>query len=162
MAKMTIKTPKELTLQLNQLSDQIPNIAEKALRAGANILADTIRQNLNALPEDRFRKLSDGESFVGVPERQKKDLQDSLGITPVKIDRKGYYNLKVGFDGYGSYPTKKYPKGLPNQLLARSIESGSSVRQKTPFVGPAVKNAKKAVLQAMQEEANLEIEKITK
>ena len=162
MAKMTINTPKTLAMQLDQLSNQIPDIAEKALHAGASVLADAIRQNLNALPEDRFRKLSDGESFVGVPERQKRDLQESLGITPVKVDRHGYYNIKIGFDGYGSYPTQKYSKGLPNQLLARSIESGSSVRQKTPFVGPAVKSAKKAVLQAMQEEADRAIEQLTK
>ena len=31
-------------------------------------------------------------------------------------------NVKLGFDGYNGMKTKKYPKGQPNVLLARSIK----------------------------------------
>ena len=45
--------------------------------------------------------------------------------------------------------TKKYPKGQPNVLLARSIESGSSIAKKRPFVAPAVRKTKKAAEETM-------------
>ena len=52
-----------------------------------------------------------------------------MGISPIKHDG-DYINAKVGFDGYGSIPTKKYPKGVPNQLVARSVNSGTSFLKK--------------------------------
>ena len=62
----------------------------------------------------------------------------------------GYINVKLGFDGYNSVKTKKYPKGQPNALIARVTESGSSYRTKTPFIRPAVRATKKAAEQAGQ------------
>ena len=56
-------------------------------------------------------------------------------------------------------PTKQYPKGLPNQLLARAIESGSSVRQKKPFVRPAVTATKKQAIAEMEKIIDEEVEK---
>lgn len=122
---------------------------EKAVKAGAEIVADKIRDNLNALPEEEFRMLGEGETFQGLPEGQKRDLQDSFGLTPIEKDKNGFIHTKAGFDGYGSFPTNAYPEGIPNQLLARSVESGSSVRQKTPFVEPAVKATRKKAVEAM-------------
>lgn len=58
-------------------------------------------------------------------------------------------NVKLGFDGYNGMKTKKYPKGQPNVLLARSIESGSSIAKKRPFVAPAVRKTKKAAEETM-------------
>ena len=150
MAKMTFKAGDEYALKLSRLSTKSSEIAKKALYSAAAIVTDEVRKNLEALPEDKFRHLKDGETFSGVPKSQKKDLLDSLGITPVDTDNKGNWNVKVGFDGYGSNPTKKYTKGVPNPMLARAIESGSSVRIKTPFVRPAVRATKVAASEAMQ------------
>lgn len=116
---------------------------EDAVKAGAKPVADEIRNRLEKLPEDEYRRLEDGEIFTGLPEGQKRDLEESFGLTPVDRDRRGFVHTKAGFDGYGSFPTKSYPKGVPNQLLARAVESGSSVRQKTPFVRPAVNATRK-------------------
>ena len=160
MARMTFKAGKEYAIKLSKLATGQEEIAKKAIYAAAGIVADRIKANLNALPEEKFRYLRDGEKFVGVPERQKKDLIDSFGITPITTDSKGNWNAKIGFDGYGSTPTKKYPKGLPNQLLARAIESGSSVRQKKPFVRLAVNATKKKAQAEMEKIIDKEIEKI--
>lgn len=122
---------------------------EKAVAAGAAIVADQIKANLEALPEEEFRKLGEGETFTGLPKGQKKDLVDSFGLTPIEKDKNGFIHTKAGFDGYGSFPTNAYPEGIPNQLLARSVESGSSVRQKTPFVEPAVKATRKEAVEKM-------------
>lgn len=124
---------------------------EKAVAAGAAVVADQIKANLEALPEEDYRKLGEGETFHGLPTGQKKDLVDSFGLTPIEKDRNGFIHTKAGFDGYGSFPTNTYPDGVPNQLLARSVESGSTVRQKTPFVEPAVKAKRKEAVETMND-----------
>ena len=128
---------------------------EKAVAAGAAVVADQIKANLEALPEEEFRKLGEGEIFHGLPTGQKRDLVDSFGLTPIEKDKNGFIHTKAGFDGYGSYP-----EGIPNQLLARSAESGSSVRQKTPFVEPAVKATRKEAVEKMNAVIEDEFESI--
>ena len=157
---MEIRGFDELELQLSKLAD--PEISKEVVQAGAQPIADQIRKNLEALPEDKFRYLNKGEVFTGVPKQQKQDLLDSLGITPPDIDFDGNTNIKIGFDGYGKIPTKKYPKGVPNRLLARAVESGSSVRKKTPFIRKAVNKAKKLAEAEMQKKLNEHIEIIMK
>lgn len=160
MARMEIRGFDELELQLSKLAD--PEISKEVVMAGAQPIADQIRKNLEALPEDKFRRLAKNEVFTGLPRQQKQDLLDSLGIAPPDIDFDGNTNTKIGFDGYGKLPTKKYPKGVPNQLLARAVESGSSVRKKTPFVRKAVNKAKKLAEAEMQKKLDEKIEIIMK
>lgn len=159
MARMTFKAGEEFALKLSKLATKSDEIARKAIYEGAKIVADKIKANLDALPEEKFRYLGDGEKFVGVPESQKKDLTESFGVTPISIDGSGNWNAKIGFDGYGSIPTNKYPQGVPNQLIARAIESGSSVRQKKPFVRPAVNATRKKAQEKMGEVIDNEIMK---
>lgn len=151
MAKITFKNGSEYEKKLKKLEQLYASDAslEKAVAAGAAVVADKIRSNLEALPEVEYRRLEEGESFHGIPKGQKKDLADSFGLTPIGRDKNGFVNTKAGFEGYGSYPTKAYPQGLPNALLARATESGSSVRQKTPFVEPAVKATRSEAVDAM-------------
>ncbi len=160
MARMEIRGFDELELQLSKLGN--PEIAKEVVQAGAQPIADQIRKNLEGLPEDKFRYLKKNEVFTGVPKQQKQDLLDSLGITPPDIDFDGNTNIKIGFDGYGKMSTKKYPKGVPNQLLARAVESGSSVRKKTPFIRKAVNKAKKLAEAEMQKKLDEKVEIIMK
>lgn len=140
----------EYAKALDRLAEMdMEKAAEEAVKAGAKIVADEIRGRIEALPTEPYRHLKAGERFAGISQEQKKDLEDSFGVTPIKKDRYGGINAKAGFDGYGSYPSKKYPQGLPNQLLARAIESGSSVREKHPFVRTAVQAARKEAEEAM-------------
>ena len=151
MARITFKRGSEYALKLQQLERHFTKDEplERAVAAGAAVVADQIKANLEALPEEEFRKLGEGEIFRGLPAGQKKDLVDSFGLTPIEKDKHGFIHTKAGFDGYGSFPTNDYPDGVPNQLLARSVESGSSVRQKTPFVEPAVKAKRKEAVEVM-------------
>lgn len=160
MARITLAKGDDFALKLSQLAAKSDEVAKKAIYEGAKVVADKVKANINALPTDTFRRLKDGEQFVGVPEKQKEDLRESLGITPIDRDDNGDWNAKVGFDGYGRFPTKEYPNGLPNQLLARAIESGSSVRQKKPFVRPAVNAVKKQVEETMGKVIDDEIKKL--
>lgn len=151
MARISFAKSSEFARRLQKLEKHFTSDKplEKAVKAGAQIVADEIRDNLNALPEEEFRRLGEGEIFRGLPAGQKRDLQDSFGLTPIEKDKNGFIHTKAGFDGYGSFPTNAYPEGIPNQLLARSAESGSSVRQKTPFVEPAVRAKRKQAVEAM-------------
>lgn len=160
MARMEIRGFDEIEMRLSKLAD--PEISKEIVQAGAQPVADQIRKNLEGLPEDKFRYLEKDEIFVGVPKRQKQDLLDSMGITPPGINFDGNANIKIGFDGYGSMPTRKYPKGVPNQLLARAVESGSSVRKKTPFIRRGEGKSKKLAEAEMQKKLDEKIESIKK
>lgn len=160
MARIEIRGFDELELQLSKLAD--PELAKDVVMAGAQPVADEIRKSIEALPEDKFRYLKKNEVFTGVPKQQKQDLLDSLGIAPPDVDFNGNTNTKIGFDGYGKIPTKKYPKGVPNQLLARAVESGSSVRKKTPFIRKAVNKSKKLAEAEMQKKLDEKINIIMK
>ena len=72
---MTFKASDDYALKLSKLATQTEEVAKKAIYAAANIVADKVASNLAALPEDKFRRLKDGEQFTGLPESQKKDLQ---------------------------------------------------------------------------------------
>jgi hypothetical protein len=157
MAKMTIKGTDELELKLSKLGNKSTQIAKNVVMAGAQPIADEIRKGLQSLPVDTLKQLKPGEKFNVSPSGEIKDLLNSLGIARPDVDRNGNVNTKVGFKGYGSYPTKKYPKGVPNKLIARSIESGSSVRQKKPFVRQAVNRSKKKSLEEMQKKCDEEM-----
>ena len=67
-------------------------------------------------------------------------LRDSAALRTFKNDN-GYVYTQVTFDGYDE-------RGHPNPVKARVIESGSSTRQKHPFIRPAV-NRVKAQAEAM-------------
>ena len=164
MAKITFAGQSEYFEKLQQLEQVFAKdeTLEKAVHAGAEPVADAIRTRLEALPEDEFRYLKPGETFTGIPEEQKNDLLAGFGLAPISRDKTGFVHTKAGFDGYGSHPTKAYPKGVPNALIARAAESGSSVRQKTPFVGPAVKATRDESIAAMGRVIDEETKKIFK
>ena len=162
MARITFKGQSEYFEKLQQLEYAFSNdtALEKAVRAGAKPVADQIRQNLEKIPAAPFRKLQSGELIQGLSESEQKDLEESFGTTPIVRDRNGFINTKCGFDGYGSFPTNTYPQGVPNALVARAAESGSSVRQKVPFVRPAVNATRKKSIEAMENVVDDELKKI--
>jgi len=129
MPGMKVKLTTELQEKLNRLALQkVDAIAKKAVYAGAGIMADKVRENLE-------KNLQDSKYSTG-------ELLASLGITPPRVDRNGIINAKVGFSGYDS-------KGVPNALKARAMESGTSKQPKRPFVAPAARQAKKKAEEAM-------------
>lgn len=134
--------------QLNTMLDNSAEIAGKMVYKGAGIVADEIKKRISQIPE----RDEHGEGRQrGVTDAERAGLSESLGISRLRNDE-GFFNEKIGFDGYNSYVTKKYPKGHPNSMVARTIESGTSWLQKTPFIAPAVS--------ASRDRAEKEMEKI--
>ena len=160
MAKITFKAGEEYAKKLSRLAGQTGEILKKALYEATDHVADKVRANLEALPEEKFHYLTDGDIFRGISRSQKADLLAGFGITPIRLGWDGWWTVKIGFEGYGRFPTKTYPRGVPNPLLARAVESGSSWRIKTPFVRPAVSATKKDAVAAMERVIDEEIERI--
>lgn len=154
MAKITFKKSSEYFAKLQALEREAEGreFLKKAVRKGAEPVADAIRQRLEQLPQQDFQRLPAGEMFVGISNSQKEDLLNGFGLAPILVSRSGFIHTKAGFEGYGSFPTPTYPEGVPNQLLAASVESGSTVRKKTPFLAPAVKESRKEAIAAMEAE----------
>lgn len=160
MAKITFKAGEEFARKLSHFAQHSDEIARKALYDAADLVADRVRANLEALPEEKFRFLRDTDTAGGPSRSQKKDLLAGFGVTPIRLGRDGWWTVKIGFEGYGSFPTKAYPRGVPLPLLARAVESGSSVRRKTPFIRPAVNSTRKAAVEAMEAVIDEETKKI--
>ena len=159
MGKMTVSGLEDFTATLQQLGDQAGPIMKMAVYAGADKMIGEVKNAIKALPtQDGYMK--EGKRSV-VTEDEKRDLLDHVGIA--KIDNEGgNANTAIGFNGYSSHKTRKYPNGVPIPLIARSIESGSSVRKKIPFLRKAGKAATEKVQQAMLETAAAEFNKLTK
>lgn len=113
-----------------ELRKVYPNISETVLKAGADVIADQMKENLRGV-------LSPDATG---------QLVNAFGITPVKQDRNFNYNLHLGFDGYQHLPSGKK---VAFQLLARTIESGAVIggRYETTFSGGKLRRKKKSSLE---------------
>ncbi len=151
MAKFMFTGLEEYEAMLSNLEsfESIQAVCGATIYAGADVVANAIRQGVDALPVvDHRAKGSASHQINGITSAQKRGLQESFGITPMSYEN-GYYNVKLGFDGYNSVKTENYPSGQPNALIARSVNSGTSFRQKIPFVDQAVRKAKPKALTSM-------------
>ena len=137
MARMTFMAGDDYALKLSQLATGSDKIAKKAIFEGSDIIADKIKSNLEGVLSSE----ATGE------------LVASFGVTPIEKDAAGNWNAKIGFDGYDSH-------GVPNQIKARVLESGSSVQKKRPFVRPAVNATRKQVIEKMGQVIEEEINKL--
>lgn len=147
MAVIKIEGLDEYIKKLEQLGAQGREICEEAVKIGGGVIADAVRQEIEAIPIDNHFGTSENP-VNGLRQIQKDGLLDSLGIAPVEDDR-GYINVKVGFDGYNKERTKKYPNGKPNKMIARSLESGTSFSKKIRFFNAAVNRSKQQATNKM-------------
>lgn len=119
-----------------------------AVYQGAKIAADAIQSEITSIPVDnRFGTPSRPNN--GINAIQKAALHQSFGITKMRND-KGIYNVKLGFDGYNSIKTRRWPKGQPNAMIARALERGTSWLKSYKFIKKAMSKAKTEALDAMQ------------
>ena len=163
MAKFqSLKLGEEYLLKLSRLEQNADSIIKQAVYQGAKVVGDAIKGEAEALPVEPFRTLGQGEVFTGVTPEEKEAIVQGFGLSGMEQDRSGW-NTKAGFAGYVTrQKTKKYPKGTPVPMLVRSIESGSSVRRKIPFVRRAVKASQTQAVRAMGDTVEQEIKQTMK
>ena len=160
MPKMKLQGLEEVSILINRMAEQGETVAKAAVFAGAAKAAEELRKQVQALPEEEGY-MKPGRKRQNVTRAEKEALLSHMGISHMDTDG-GKVSAAIGFDGYAeNIRTRKHPQGLPVPLLARSIESGSSVRQKNPFIRRAGNAVKATVQQTMEVAAYEQIEKIT-
>lgn len=150
MAKLKFKGLEEYENQLLKLESISRECIGKAIYDGAGLVADAVKASIDTIPIDE-RFVKKGEMLNGITTAQKNGLKAGFGIAPLQ-DENGYLHVKLGFAGYNNVITKSHPNGQPNSLIARSVNSGTSFRQRIPFVDNAV-NANKAAAENKMKEA---------
>lgn len=148
MAKISTIGGSDIYLQrLNALAgDQGGKAAQAAVYAGVKVLADALRPAY----EQTLSSNSTGQMLA------------AMGVTPIQLDQRGWWNAKIGFDGYDVRKAKNFPRGVPHQLKARVIESGTKNKhiKGHQVIKRAVKANRAAVEKAMEQALDLEIRKI--
>lgn len=87
MAKAEVKMPDEFLAKLSRLGSQTDTIAGKVLQAGGEVALDKVRSNLKAVVGSGNKSES----------RSTGELERSLGLSPVMVDKNGNHDIKVGF-----------------------------------------------------------------
>lgn len=156
MARLEFKGLDEYLDRLRDVQEKTVPLCKRALYDGAAVLADAVRSEVQALPTtDR-----NGDPQA-VFEYEKDGLLEGLGIAKMK-DRKGYIYTRVDFDGYNRMTSHEYPKGHPNSMVARAINSGTSKRPKNPFMRRAAKKAAPGSEAAMKNRFDADLNSIMK
>ena len=142
----------EFITRISDLENHTDGLFRRCAYEGAKVIADEIKKGLNNLRVVEARWGTSKHPLQGVTEKQKADLIKSMGVSRIQTAN-GVTTVSVGFHGYGSEPTKQYPKGIPNRLLIQEVESGTSFMRKQPVVRSAINRAKKSLDSAIQNEA---------
>lgn len=130
----------------------IEDVQRHAVYEGMKVIKQEVEAQIRALPEEEgYIEGKDLPRNV-ITKAEKAELLKHIGITDMET-KGGTVNNSVSFNGYTSIKTKKYPNGVPAILIARSINSGSSVRQKHPFMRQARAAAKTKAIQAATDAA---------
>lgn len=163
MAKFTARGMEDYISLLRIYSDNIAPVLNKAVYNGAKIIADAVTAEIRDLYEiEENEHGSEDHLLSGITAAQKQGLLDGFGVSHLQVEDNDLRFVKLGFVGYNSTETKKYPKGQPNALIARSVISGTSFRQKNGFMARALKKAKAAAQDEIEQTVAAELENLQK
>lgn len=143
MAKADIKMPDELLTKLDGLGKHFDSVAKTVLKAGGEVILERTKDNLELV-------IGKGTKYES---RSTGELIRSLGISNVKLDRQGIFNVKVGF-------SEPRHSGKSNAGLANIIEYGKSGQSAKPFLKPAKTAARKKCIDVMKETLEREVGKL--
>lgn len=146
MATFVFQGLREYEQQLEQLGREAPRMINVALYEGARVLADAVKAEIPGLHLPS--------------ERQKKGLKDGLGVAHF-WHKNGTVMTKIGFDGYNSIKTRRWPKGQPNAVIARSLIRGTSWLTPDRFTDRAAKKARQTAIEAIRQKFDAEMSRVT-
>ena len=162
MAKFQFEGIDDLIAEYNKIASNTEEMIGKVIYQGAGVVFKSVQQAVEGINTDDSHEFGTSDNpMKGPTSIQKEGLKHSLGIAKMRNDG-GFWNVKIGFDGYNYVKTKTWPKGQPNAMVARSIESGTSWMTKQPFMRKAETSAKGRCEQAMADAINKELTKIVK
>ena len=143
MAKADVKMPDEFLARISQLGAQTDSIAEKVLKAGGEVALAKVKSNLKSVVGSGTKSKS----------RSTGELERSLGLSPVMVDKNGNHDIKVGF-------SEPRSDGSSNAKIANILEYGTSSQSAKPFLKPAKTASRQECIDAMTKALNEEVEKL--
>lgn len=143
MAKAYVKLPEDFLQKLSKLGNRTDEICEKMLKAGGEVVLSKAKSNLSSVVGSgtKYKSRSTGE------------LESALGLSEVRLDRNGNYNIKIGF-------AESRKDGSSNAKLANIIEYGKSGQVAKPFMKPAKSASKKQCIEVMKATFDKEVNNI--
>lgn len=153
----------KLTENIDKLGAHSKGLARGSLGAAAGVTADEYRRAIESIPTEApgkngaSRWATPEHPLVGITPAEKQDLLNAIGIATFQ-DAGSEVNTSISVTGYGSIPTKRWPQGVPNAVLLRSVESGTTFRRKTPVV----RRAKTAAARKATEAAQKKLDELAK
>ena len=141
MAKLTIKMPTDLMDQLAKAAEKTDSAIPKALEAGGKVVFEKMQANLRS-------SIGRGTKYKS---RSTGKLLAALGVSPVKVNDEGNYDVKVGFN--------ENRGNTSNAMLANLLEYGKHGQPPKPFLKRTRSASQTPCIEAMQsvlkEELNL-------
>lgn len=125
MATLKPILPDALTQKLTRLGNQTDKICETALKAGAAVAKSAVDNQLKTA-------VGTGTKY---PSRATGELERSLGVTPVRVDAKGNYDIKIGF-------AEPREDGNVNAKIANILEYGKHGQPAKAFLKKAKSKSK--------------------
>ena len=131
MGRITIKMPTEFMDQLAKAAQKTDTAIPKALEAGGKVVFETMKANLrSAIGRD-----------TKYPSRSTGKLLAALGVSPVKLNDEGNYDVKVGFSE---------DREVSNAKLANILEYGKHGQPPKPILKPTRRSSRRSCIEAMQ------------
>ena len=143
MAKVDFKMPEEFLTQISRLGSRFDSVAESVLEAGGEVVLAKVKSNLAS-------SVGSGTKYDS---RSTGELERSLGLTSVRMDKDGNHNIKIGF-------SEPRADGGSNAKIANIIEYGKHGQPAKPFLKPAKRSTKDACITAMQRKFEEEVSKL--
>ena len=143
MAKADINFPDAFLEQLSRLGSQFDSVAESVLEAGGEVVLEKAQRNLAAV-------VGTGTKYDS---RSTGELVDSLGLSPVKLNKSGNHDIKVGF-------SEPRSDGSSNAKIANILEYGKHGQAPKPFMKPARISSKAECIQVMKDTLEAEVTKL--
>ena len=143
MAKADFKFPDEFLTKLSRLGKDTDAVAEKVLEAGGKVVLAKVKSNLSSV-------IGSGTKYDS---RSTGELEQSLGLSPVKLNRVGNHDIKIGF-------SEPRSDGGSNAKLANILEYGKHGQPAKPFLKPAKSASKAECIRVMEQTLKEEVEKL--
>ena len=143
MARADIQFPDAFLEQLSRLGSQFDSVAQSVLEAGGEVVLEKAQRNLAAV-------VGTGTKYDS---RSTGELVDSLGLSPVKLNKSGNHDIKVGF-------SEPRSDGGSNAKIANILEYGKHGQAPKPFMKPARTSSKAECIQVMKDTLEAEVKKL--
>lgn len=131
MAKVSIQLPTEFLDQLTKIAEKTDTAIPKALEAGGKVVFEKMLSNLRGAIGRNTKNKS----------RSTGKLLAALGVSPVKINDEGNFDIKVGFSE---------GRSVSNAMLANILEYGKHGQPPKPFLKQTKSSSRNPCIEAMQ------------